>query len=47
MPTKILNASSLVVLAFWLVSLGYLVGECYSTGYDRPIWEWQYLGVDH
>ena len=47
MPTKILNASSLVVLAFWLVSLGYLVGECYSTGYDRPIWEWHYLGVDH
>ena len=47
MPTKILNASSLVVLAVWLVSLGYLVGECYSTGYDRPIWEWQYLGVDH
>ena len=45
--TLILKTLSVSVLAFWLVSLGYLAGECYGTGYDGTIWEWQYLGVDH
>ena len=47
MAPLILKTLSVSVLAFWLASLGYLVGECYGTGYDGPMWEWQYLGVDH
>lgn len=45
--TVMLKTLSVSVLALWLVSLGYLVGECYGTGYDGPIWDWQYLGVNH
>ena len=47
MLTKILKACSFGVIAFWLVTLGWLLSECYCTGYDGPMWEWQYLGVDH
>lgn len=32
-------------MALWMVTAGYLAYGCY--GYDGPIWEWQYLGVDH
>ena len=47
MLTKILKACSLGVIAFWLVTLGWLLSECYGTGYDAPMWEWGFYGTDH
>lgn len=44
--TPILKTASVVVLLFWLASLGYLLRVCYGANYDGPVWEWQYLGVD-
>ena len=44
--TPILKTASVIVLVFWLASLGYLLNVCYGAGYDGPVWEWQYLGVD-
>ena len=43
----ILKTAAVVVLAFSLTSLGYLLSVCYGAGYDGPVWEWKYLGVDH
>ena len=45
--TPILKTASVIVLVFWLASLGYLLSVCYGAGYDGPVWEWAYLGVDH
>ena len=35
MLTKILKACLLGVIAFWLVTLGWLASECYGTGTRR------------
>ena len=43
----ILKSASFAVLALWLVSIGYLTSECYGSGYEGTLWEWQYIGVDH
>lgn len=43
----ILKIAAVVVLVFSLASLGYLLSVCYGAGYDGPVWEWTYLGVDH
>ena len=43
----ILKTAAVVVLAFSLTSLGYSLSVCYGAGYDGPVWEWKYLGVDH
>lgn len=47
MLTRTLKACSLGVIGFWLVTLGWLLSECYGTGYDAPIWEWGFYGTDH
>ena len=43
----ILKTASVVVLVFSLASFGYLLSVCCGAGYDGPVWEWTYLGVDH
>lgn len=43
----ILKIAAVTVLVFSVASLGYLLSVCYGAGYDGPVWEWTYLGVDH
>ena len=43
----ILKTASVVVLVFSLASFGYLLSVCYGAGYDGPVWEWTYLGINH
>lgn len=47
MLIKILKACSLCVIAFWLVTLGWLASDCHGQWYGGPIWEWQAIGVDN
>ena len=43
----ILRIAAVLVLVFSLASLGYLLSVCCGAGYDGPVWQWTYLGVDH